>query len=211
MKWVHVVAMGFTTLLFGCGGVDTSKAPSGEQSSPTVDMPHYSFTIPAEWKSWSIKKQGGPMEAVTLTEKACCAPPIEWQVTLLRNTIATAVPMTAKEVAADYSKREENTMISEGVMKGRYKLYDLVRTEESLDGRTAYVMHYRTEIREKCQKAGLYLLFPKESNIEWFIVAHYSFATTREWGDILKLCSWGEGEDFTAHQFVEMLKGLQMH
>ena len=96
-------------------------------------------------------------------------------------------------------------------MKGRYELYDVAKTEESLDGKIAYVMRYRTNMGAKCQKAALYLLFPKESDNEWFIVAHYSRATTREWDDILKLCRWDADQDVVANEFVDMLKGLEMH
>ena len=213
MKPGYVVAVTLAAVLLGCEGGGSSIQPGASQTSRTVDMPHYSFTIPSEWTGWRVKKEGGPFEVAELTESLSGIPPLLYNVRLMRQTVLneTVRAMTAKEVAADYSKREENTMISEGVMKGRYELYDVVRTEEDLDGRTAYVMRYRTDIGAKCQIASMYLLFPKESNNEWFIVANYSRATSREWGDILSLCKWGEGHDMDADRFVDMLKGLQMH
>jgi hypothetical protein len=38
--------------------------------------------------------------------------------------------MPAKEVADDYRSQEERAMVTEGVMKGRYELYDVAKTEE---------------------------------------------------------------------------------
>jgi hypothetical protein len=176
-------------------------------------MPHYSFTIPSDWTGWTVKKEGGPFEKVTLAQKLSGTPSVLYNVLLMRQTVldATVRAMPAKEVADDYSQREEGTMIFEGVLKGRYQLHDVVRTEESLDGRTAYIMRYRTDTGPLCQKAGMYLLFPKESNNDWFIVAHYTLATTPQKGVISNPCNWGEGEDIVANQFVDMLKGLRMH
>ena len=206
----HVVAAIVGALLVGCEGGGTTIQPGATQASRTVDMPHYSFTIPAEWTGWRVKKEGGPFEVVSLAQSLCCTPQLEYQVQLLRNTVTASAGATAKQVAEDYSKREESTMIWEGAMKGRYQLYDVVRTEENLDGRTAYVMRYRTDMGAKCQKAAMYLLFPKESDNQWFIVANYSLATTREAADAMNLCKWGAGQDMVANQFADMLKGLQM-
>jgi len=210
MKFGRILVAVVSVLLVGCEGGGTTIQPGATQALRTVDMPHYSFTIPQEWTGWKVKKEGGPFEVVSLTHSLCCTPPLEYQVQLLRNTVTGSGGMSAKAIAADYSRREESTMISEGVMKGHYQLYDVVRSEENLNGRTAYVMRYRTDVGAKCQKAAMYLLFPKESDNQWFIVANYSLATTREWGEAMNVCKWGAGEDMVANQFAEMLKGLQM-
>jgi hypothetical protein len=199
--------------LAACGAAESVKTVPTGGASRTIDMPHYSFTMPSSWSNWTIKKEGGRFESVLLADTACCTPPLTYQVKLLRNTALSpnALVLSAKEIADDYRKVEERSMLTEGVMKGKYKLYDVVSTDEALDGKTAYVMRYRAVMGDKCQKAAMLLLFPKDSGNEWFIVAHYSLATTREWDDILKLCTWETDTDLMARDFVDMLKGLEMH
>jgi hypothetical protein len=215
VKWECVVAVALAAVLLGCEGGGTTIRPGASQASRTVDMPHYSFTIPAEWTGWTVKKEGGPFEVVALMERASGIPPLLYNVRLTRNTVLDEKvrAMTAKDVAADYSGREEGTMIFEGVMKGQYALYDVARTEETLDGKTAYVMRYRTVSGAICQKASMYLLFPKDSNNDWFIVANYSLSTKGESEmRALDMCKWEKGkDDQVANQFVDMLKGLQVH
>lgn len=63
--------------------------------------------------------------------------------------------MLRQEVADDYRKVEERSMLTDGVMKGKYELFDVARTDEALDGKTAYVMRYRSVMADKCQKAPL--------------------------------------------------------
>lgn len=187
--------------------VATTATVASGQTPREVRMPHYSFVVPAAWAGWAVERQGGAFERVTLSTRTSGRPSLFYNVLIMRQTVLDPAlrAMTAKDVADDYRKREENGMRTEGVAKGLYELRDLASADEALDGRTAYVMRYVSETSHACSKAALYLLFPKESHSTWFIIAHHSVTAPRESSSV---CSWGAA-DTVAAEFVEALGGLQ--
>jgi len=155
--------------LLGCSTL--GKKVTSENNE--VRMPHYIFWIPPN-AGWYVRTEDDPFETTIVSMDLGIALA---QMKFLTQTILDERlrMMTAKEVADDYREKEKIMMIEQGVKKG---LYELPRgptmSEEILGGRTFYIMYYQASSTNNFQDAWLYLLFPKESHNDWFIVAHYS-------------------------------------
>lgn len=81
---------------------------------------------------------------------------------------------TAKEIADDYRKQENQNMIELGVKSGMYEIESLKTGQEQVGDKLFYTMTYTTRADGVLQYAQLYLYFPEEQEVGEFFVAHYS-------------------------------------
>jgi hypothetical protein len=143
-----------------------------------VQMPHYTFTAPAD-QGWQMERGAQHEEEVILTKEVG---PIVVRMAFLMILVPDSMRSRAAEVVADdFRELEERGMLEQGVQPGLYQLNNLVKGERTLGDRVFYTMTCETvgtsPGRYQSQSAALYLLFPKSENNDWFIVAHYSEST----------------------------------
>ena len=161
-------------LLVGCVSPGIQVTSNNNQ----VQMPHYSLVVPAD-VGWYLQVGGGPYEEVQIGMQ-----PINSVVLFMRfikNTIfdKNMRVATARQVADNYRELEKDIMIEKGVKTGMYKLSNLEMYEKNLGGKNFFIMRYVTDTGTQIQLAWLYLFFPKESNNDWFILAHYSVSAPK--------------------------------
>ena len=155
-------------ILVGCARTGVAIT----QDNNEIDMPHYSIELPAN-QGWMITEFNKNEESLYLTKRmnSCY-----YTMLFTRNWIAdeSMKSWTAKQIADSYREGEEMNMIMQGVMTGQYELKDVVKGEEMLGESRFYTMEYTTVKDNFLQKAYLFLYFPKEKQVDDFIVSHYS-------------------------------------
>ena len=164
--WVNLFLVTFFMFL-GCA----TKEIFITSDNNKINMAHFSVELPTN-QGWMLAKVNENNESLTLTKKADSS---FYQMIILRNFVTNrAWRASAKYVADDYRLGEEMDMISKGVVTGKYKLMDLIKNEEMVGERKFYTMEYIMVRDGYWHKAYLYLYFPKEKEVDDFIVSHYS-------------------------------------
>ena len=148
------------------GGVEISK------NNNQIDMPHYSIEVPPD-QEWSLDVINKAHSTIQLTKS------VGTTSYLMRFSINWAAgehmkTWTAKEVADDYRNGELSDMQKKGVMTGMFELEDVVMGEEIVGDKKFYTMNYANIRSDMDQNSSLYLYFPKETDIDVFIVAIYT-------------------------------------
>jgi len=161
-------------LLVGCASPGTRVTSNNNQ----VQIPHYSIVIPPD-AGWYLQVIAGPFEGVNVAMEPTSSTVLLMQ--FKKNTVSgeEARTATAKQLADDFRGLEKNIMIEKGVKTGMYKLSNVEMYEKNLGGKNFFVMHYEADTGSQVQLAWLYLFFPKESNNDWFIMAHYSVSAPK--------------------------------
>jgi hypothetical protein len=141
-------------------------------SNNQIQTPHYYITIPPN-RGWYQNKDPDDPDILYI-EKTI--PPNYYIMRFSTNTIAEESMKTwvAKKVADKYRDGEQADMIRRGVMSGQYVLKDVIMDEEEVGDNKFYTMSYITTSGKIKQRAFLYLHFPKEINVERFLVSIYS-------------------------------------
>jgi hypothetical protein len=143
-----------------------------------VQMPHYTFTAPAD-QGWQMDRGSQHEEEVILTKEVG---PRVIQMAFMMMVVPDSMRARAAEVVADdFRGVEERAMFEQGVQRGLYQVNNLVKGKRTLGDRIFYTMTCETVGTSpavyQSQSAALYLLFPKSEKNDWFIVGHYSEST----------------------------------
>lgn len=160
--------------LVGCASLGTAVTRNNNQ----VQMSHYSIVIPPD-AGWYLQVTGGPYEGVQVAMDPTGSSMLVMKFkknTILDEKLRTE---TAKQVADHFREAEKNIMIEKGVKTGMYTLSNVEMYEKNLAGKNFFVMSYTASTETQSQSAWLYLFFPKASNNDWFILAHYSVSAPR--------------------------------
>lgn len=155
-------------LLGGCAssGVVITK------NNNVINMPHYSIEAPPA-QGWTLDVVDRVYSKISLSKSVDSAASQMW---FNINWVAGEHMKTwaAKQVADDYRNGELSDMQIKGVMTGMYKLEDVVMGEQVIGGKKFYTMDYVTIRADMTQRSSLYLYFPRETDIEVFVVAIYT-------------------------------------
>lgn len=194
MKNVTCLALALLLVLAGCAGIGVEITETNNK----ISLPHYSIVAPAN-KGWRMVKPDQP-EAVDLNMK-----PNNSTVFYMRfatNFVAdeSMKSWTAKQIADDYRNGEKADMIAKSVMSRQHvDPQDVVMGEEMVGSKKFYTMDYVRVGGGVRQSASLYLYFPKEQNIDRFVVAIFVQGT-----------QLGVSQERSLKpEFLEVLKSLQ--
>lgn len=166
------ILMSLLVLLAGCAssGVDITN------NNNQINMPHYSIQAPPD-AGWSLIIEDRSHSIIYLKKSVGSA---SYQMKFGINWLADESTMTwtAKQVADDYRNSELSDMQVRGVMTGMMELENVVQGEEIAGDKKFYTMNYDIIRDGMRQKSSLYLYFPKETDIDVFIVAIYIEGST---------------------------------
>lgn len=182
-KLIGIMLFSFS-FLFACA---TAPETQQETKIPIVDAGY--FTVEPPYGVWScqVNKQMGFISFGKSKYSVLGAPVGSTLIRVFRNGVKEELwQLSEEEVADDFRKQEENTMVEEGVKKGQYKLEDVKKDITTIGGKKLYFMSYKTSTPFKVIGGGtkinavLYLHFPpefKENHIFYGFLFSESHAT----------------------------------
>jgi len=179
----------------GCASKETLISADNNR----IYMQHYSVELPIN-RGWAITEVNEKKESVVLAKKYNAH---TFGIYLGKNWTAkvSMKSWTAKQVADDYREGEKWNMILQCAKTGECELKDVVMGEEIIDDKKFYFMEYALVQGNLKPKSYLYLYFPKEKQIDIFIVSIYTeccFPLNSSQTLTLK------------HEYIEMLKTINM-
>jgi hypothetical protein len=189
-------------LLTGCAPSPTPlDLPSDIKAEDMViETQHYSIALNSA-ERWKIAKIIEKYDGIILNRDK--QPPFCRIMVIKKRVDQDAIEgQSAREMAFYIRNREKQEMIAFGVDKGLYQLREVAMAEEVIGEKIFYSMNYKTIPAQEWgyEKAGLYLYFPKESDNEYYIVAHFSQTYLNE----------SPSDQSCRPDFVSILESLQI-
>jgi len=139
-----------------------------------IETEHYSIHLNST-ERWKISKIIEENDGIILNRQK---QPPNCRIMVIRKLVDQDLleKASVKEMADAIRNREKQGMIDSGVKEGLYNLTDIAMGEEIIGDKVYFSMNYiTTPVRAwGYEEAGLYLYFPKATDNEYYILAHFS-------------------------------------